>query len=74
MSREVSHLSSRVRKTESSSASSEEDWYRNLEKLSSCGSEIGTTHAQSHSEGMCDVVCGQVVRSVRDQVDSGIDR
>ena len=38
---------------------------QNPEKLLTCGSEIGTTLTESLRRK----VCGQVVRSVRDQVD-----
>ena len=31
-------------------------------------------HSQSHSEGKCDVVCGQVVRRVKEQVGSVQDQ
>ena len=60
-------------KAESSSASSDEDWCRTWR---SCyhADQRKAQHSQSHSEGMCGVVRGQVVRRGRDQVDSGIDR
>ena len=60
-------------KAESSSASSDEDWCRTWR--SCChADQRQAQHSQSHSAGMGDVVCGQLVRSVRDQVDSGRDR
>ena len=47
---------------------------QNLENLFSCGSEIFTTlNSESHSSGRCDVVCGPIVRRVKEQVDSVFD-
>ena len=46
---------------------------QNLENLFSCGSE-NAQHSPSHSVRKCDVVCGQVVRRVQEQVDSVIDQ
>ena len=47
---------------------------QNLENLFSCGSEISTTLTESLSRKVCDVVCGQVVRRVGEQVYSVTDQ
>ena len=45
---------------------------QNLENFSHADQRYAQ-HSQSHSVRRCDVVCGQVVRRVKDQVDSVID-